>query len=317
MGGRVSPATLRTIRCARIPAIFRYYNTMATWRERDDQDGWRGRESTASLTLGPGFIGPLVKGLMVANVGAFALQYFLDPTLTRLFGLSPARFYADFPNLLHQPLTYMFLHGGFAHILFNMLTLWMFGTEFERIWSRGRFLSFYFLCGVSGAFLSLVFNSHSPIPIVGASGALYGFFAAYWLYFPDRILYIFFVVPVKVRYAIPGLFILGFLFAGEGVAHLAHLGGAVMGLALARGRAKARFSPFSAVQDWLRRRRHAKFVSRMDNNRRQADDVMRRVDTILDKIGQVGIENLSREEREFLEEASRKLSHDRRPGEHR
>ncbi len=255
------------------------------------------------LQIGPGAISPVIKYLIIINGLVFVLQNLIKFPMVYYFGLTPSLFFQEFPNLLFQPLTYMFLHGGFFHILFNMFALWMFGTEIEFTWRSRPFLLFYILCGLGGATLSLIFNSGLAIPIVGASGAIYGILAAYWLMFPDRYLLIFFLFPMKVRYAIPLFAVLNFLASGAGTAHLAHLGGALVGLAYLK-------------LDWRFRQplmffkslRHKRDQTRLEKNRQKAEEIMKRVDSILDKINEVGIENISREDRRFLEEASQILS---------
>lgn len=253
----------------------------------------------------------VIKWLIISNVLVYLLQqgfYLVD-----VFGLTPQVFYTEFPNRLFQPLSYMFLHGGFFHILINMLFLWMFGSEIEGMWGPRRFLRFYILSGLGGALFSLVFNYESLSPIIGASGAVFGVMIAYWRYFPDRRLYLYFVIPVKVRYAIPGMLFVPMLVTMSStdgnIAHLAHLGGAVIGFILTRSMAQgATSSRRGSLSDWLSRRKHEKLTAKFESNRQQAQDVMKRVDSILDRINEVGLENISDEDRKFLEEASERLS---------
>jgi membrane associated rhomboid family serine protease len=215
----------------------------------------------------------------------------------------PAKFFSEFPNLIYQPLTYMFLHGSIGHIFFNMFALWMFGTEIEYSWGSKPFARFYFLAGLSGAFLTLVVNSSQPYPVIGASAAIYGVLVAYWIMFPNRYLYIYFLFPIKVKWAIPGIMLLGFLFSAGNIAHMAHLGGAVFGfLYLKMG---WRWSLI--IQPWKNLRFHRQKV-KLGKNRQKAEDIMKRIDAILDKINEVGIENISKSDRKFLEDASSELS---------
>lgn len=260
------------------------------------------------MRIGPGGISPFIKWMLIINGGVFLLQFFFHGRLEQIFGLTPARFFADFPNLTYQIFTYMFLHstGYILHLVFNMFVLWMFGTEIEYKWGSKAFGKFYFMAGLAGGLLTLIIFPHQPVPMIGASGAIYGVLIAYWLAFPNRLLYIYFLFPVKVKWAIPGMIILGFLFSGGGVAHMAHLGGALFGLIYLKiDWARFRFS--RRIKNLRRRRGEAK----LQRNRQQAQEVMKRVDAILDKINEVGIENLTREERQFLEEASSELSQDK------
>lgn len=287
------------------------YSSFSNSGHSPGSGGFGGRR----IRFGPGGIGPVIKGLIAANLFVFFLQQFVP--MVRDLGLTPALFFTDFPNRLYQPLTYMFLHDGFFHIAFNMLFLWMFGTEIEKLWGRSKFLRFYILCGLGGALLPLLFSPNSAIPIIGASGGIYGVLAAYWRYFPERKIYLYFIFPVKVRYFIPILLFLipiySILFAsGSGVAHLAHLGGALAGLILTLGSGASSESSANFFRDFLRRKKNERLTARLDNNRQQAVDVMRRVDAILDKINEVGLENLTDEERKFLEEASEELSRGKR-----
>ena len=162
--------------------------------------------SGISYSFGPGPLTPAIKFLIIANVIAFVIDY-LAPSLglTRTFGMRPR----DVLTALHiwQPLTYMFLHAGFSHILFNMLGLWLFGVELERMWGTKFFAKYYFVCGVGAAattmLLSLLpgsigiqlFNSLT----IGASGAIYGVLLAYALYFPNRPIYVYMIFPIPAK----------------------------------------------------------------------------------------------------------------------
>lgn len=266
------------------------------------------------LRIGPGRLSPFVKWMLIINAGVLLAQLFSGRWLEITLGLTPARFFADFPNLAFQVFTYMFLHSPqfpFFHLLFNMFALWMFGTEIELTWGSKSFGRFYLLAGITGAVLTLIVLPSSPGPVIGASGAVYGILAAYWLMFPQRTFFFFPIpVPLKVKYAIPGMMLLGFLFGGGSVAHLAHLGGAIFGLIYLK-------------LDWRRLKfrkriknlRYKRQEAKLERNRQKAEDVMKRVDSILDKINEVGLENLSDEERRFLQDASTEMSRENhRPG---
>lgn len=255
------------------------------------------------LRIGPGSLSPVIKYLLIVNGIFFVIQNMSSFALTRYLGLTPSLFFSDFPNLLFQPVTYMFLHGSFFHILFNMFALWMFGTEIEKTWGSNRFFRYYMYCGLGGAILSLIFNYTMTSPIVGASGAIYGILIAYWLMYPERIILIFFVFPMKVRWAIPLFGLINFVAAGPNVAHLAHLGGALVGFIYLKAdwRLKGQGGLFKTL-------RHKQKSAKLEKNRQKAEEVMQRVDRILDKINEVGIEKISNEERKFLEQASEILS---------
>ena len=206
--------------------------------------------SPIQFSFGPS-ITPAVKMLIWINVGVFATGVVIPP-LGRLlidqFGLRPQAVLTELR--IWQPFTYLFLHGGFTHVLFNMLALWMFGSELERLWGTRYFLRYYFITGV-GAGVTILVASLVPSMFgegmyltrtIGASGAVYGVLMAFAIYYPTRPLYMFpFPIPIPAKYFV--MIIGGFVFfssindaTGGGVAHMAHLGGLVIGyLYLKRG----------------------------------------------------------------------------------
>jgi membrane associated rhomboid family serine protease len=192
--------------------------------------------SGAGYSFGPGGITPAVKLLITTNVVLFALNMIVGDMMTLRLGLSPQ---AVFEQLaLWQPFTYMFLHSttGIGHILFNMLALWMIGTELERTWGTRFFVKYYFITGLGAAATSLILAMFSGAVYysvtVGASGAIYGLLLAFAMYFPHRSL-ILLIFPVPARIAVTILGAIAFLSSiggpGGGVAHSAHLGGLVVG----------------------------------------------------------------------------------------
>jgi membrane associated rhomboid family serine protease len=192
--------------------------------------------SSVGYSFGPGGITPAVKVLIVTNVIAFVLNLIIGPIMTIRLGLTPQAVFEQFA--LWQPFTYMFLHStsGFGHILFNMLSLWMIGTELERTWGTRFFTKYYLITGVGAALTSILLGFFSPSiyysPMVGASGAIFGLLVAYAMYFPNRMLILFiFPVPARIAVLILGaIALLNTVFSpGGGVAHWAHLGGVVVG----------------------------------------------------------------------------------------
>lgn len=195
------------------------------------------RYSDVTYAFGPGRWSPAVKFLIISNVVAFLVSYVV-PAIIAPLGLMPAAVFGKLA--IWQPVTYMFLHGGFSHLLWNMLSLWMFGTDLERTWGTRFFTKFYFVAGVGAAVVTLVW-SITPLPMademystitIGASGAIYGVLLAYGLYFPHRIILLL-VFPVQARYYVMIVGALVFLASmgagGSGVAHVAHLGGLAIG----------------------------------------------------------------------------------------
>jgi len=199
-----------------------------------------------TYSFGPGRLTPAVKALIWANVAMFVLQAIGGARLTILLGLTPAAVVEQW--WIWQPVTYMFLHGGVGHLLFNMLALWMFGVELERTWGTIFFTRYYFVTGVGAAVITVAVallpfafaDQMYFIPTVGASGAIYGLLVAYALYYPDRPIYMYLLFPVPAKYFVLILGAINFLMSignRGGVAYAAHLGGLVVGyLYLTRGR---------------------------------------------------------------------------------
>jgi len=270
---------------------------------RFNQPKWNSRGR--GLGIGPAGLSSFIKWMLIINTAVFVLQLFI-PRMISIFGLTPSTFFSEFPNQIYQIFTYMFLHGGFGHIFFNMFALWMFGTEIEFTWGTKSFSRFYFICGLAGAVLTLVGLPSQAIPMIGASAAIYGVLTTYWIMFPNRYLYIYFLFPVKVKWAIPGMMLLGFLFAGGNVAHLAHLGGAICGLIYLKSDWH-----FSRLFHRFKNLRYKRQETKLNKKRQEAEDIMKRVDSILDKINEVGIENISKSDRKFLEDASSELAREK------
>ena len=185
------------------------------------------------------FGGPLtpgVKAIIIANLAVFVLQN-LVPRLTGWFVLSPS-LVLPMNFQLWRVVSYMFLHGGLMHLLFNMLALFMFGCSIERTWGTRSFYRYYFLCGIGGAVFAFIpYGPFYNLPILGASGAIYGILLAYGMLFPHNRILVFLTFPVEARYlvAIWGFIaFVGSVSGAEGVAHIVHLGGLVTGYVLLR-----------------------------------------------------------------------------------
>lgn len=236
-----------------------------------------------SYQFGPGPLGPAIRALLIANVAAFVLTFFL-PQLLLTFGLRPADVIEK--GTIWQLVTYMFLHGSPTHLLFNMLFLWMFGVELERMWGTTFFTKFYFACGL-GAGLTQILLGIVPLPFtapfwfqstIGASGAIFGVLLAYALYFPTRPILVFFMFPVPAKYFVMiygGLELLYAMGGGGGVAHTAHLGGLATAYLYLKGK---RINLLSEIQyrylKWRINRMRRKFDVYSGG---RGDDVNRRV----------------------------------------
>lgn len=289
---------------------------------------------------------PVIRWLFIVNGGMYLLLNLLLLPFTidgvpfggpvgllgRYLSLWP--FGPDF--LPWQIFTYMFLHGGFFHLFFNMLMLWMFGMELENVWGAKKFLGYYIVCGIGAALAHLLI---APLisqggPMVGASGAIFGVLVAFGMLFPDRPVYIYFLLPIPARYFVIGLIALDLLYGvagtSDGIAHFAHLGGAAVGLVYILGgkrnlpfhgwwsrmtgglrnpfadseRVEGRHGMRSEVRD-------ARFYDIRSG--RKMDDAEKRtpqevIDSILDKIGKGGYQSLSEEEKRILNEASKRMN---------
>jgi membrane associated rhomboid family serine protease len=229
----------------------------------------RGSPYSMSYTFGPGALTPAVRALIIVNVAAYLLSL-LVPSIAIPLGLIPA---AVVQRLwIWQPFTYMFLHGGLFHILFNMLALWMFGVELERMWGTRFFVTYYFVSGL-GAAATTILVSLLPYPFaedmrvaitIGASGAVYGLLLAYGLYYPDRPIYIYMVFPIPAKYFVLIIGAISFLSSVTGseggVAHTAHLGGLLTGyLYLKTGRGHPLIELRYRLAKWKLSRTRKKF----------------------------------------------------------
>ena len=178
---------------------------------------------------------PAVKHLLIINVLCYAAYYILAKQqiidLNYWLGIWTPR---SGMFRIWQPLTYMFMHGSFDHLFFNMFSLWMFGAVLERYWGTRRFLFYYLVCGIGAGLLNLLVPGiHLS---VGASGAVYALLLAFGMMWPNEYVYLYFLVPIKTKWMIIGMIVLE-LFEGifrsyDGVAHFAHLGGMLIGFFL-------------------------------------------------------------------------------------
>jgi rhomboid family protein len=237
----------------------------------------------SSFSFGPGPISTALKALIGVTVAIFVAQL-VFPILTDVLGLHPVLVLRYL--WIWQLGTYMFLHGGLFHILFNMLALWMFGTELERIWGTRYFLKFYLVTGVGAGMLTVLF---SLLPfgfaqqvhysnVIGASGAIYGLLLAYAMYFPDRPIYMYFVFPIPARIFVAIMGAIAFLSSlgdSGGVANATHLGGLIVAYLFLKS---GRMHPLAELKyrywKWQINRTRRKFDVYSGG---RADDVDRRV----------------------------------------
>jgi membrane associated rhomboid family serine protease len=250
---------------------------------------------------------PGITFLLVANVVIFAILKLLPSVnMVPLFGLTPWEIIHRVT--LWQLVTYMFLHGGFMHLFFNMLSLWMFGTDLERQWGTREFLKFYFISGAGAGVITFLVMLNSKVPVIGASGAIFAVLVAYAVLYPNRIVYIWFLIPVKVKYLVIGMIALGILAAWTqtepGIAHFTHLGGALVGYLYL----KQDFRMAALLRPWKRYRFSRRTKSARKENQK-VRELMDEVDRVLDRINEVGgYDRLSDKEKKVLENASKELS---------
>jgi membrane associated rhomboid family serine protease len=249
-------------------------------------------------SLRPRFTGA-VRALILVNVAIFFIQ-FIVRDLVQVLGLVPAlvirRYY------LWQLVTYMFLHGSFLHLGFNMFILWMFGSELEARWGRNEFLRFYFITGIGAGLVYALVRLNSYVPTIGASGAIFGLLLAYGLTFPNRYVYLYFFIPIKAKFLVIIFGALEFFaaFAGarDNIAHFAHLGGLAVGLLYMK--------LFKGRMGFWRR------LVFTDRKQKDADievddtDFEDKVNDVLRKLSKVGLDGLSSYEKEILEQARKR-----------
>jgi membrane associated rhomboid family serine protease len=251
-----------------------------------------------------------VRALLIVNLAVFVLQWVpgLGSLLLDGGAIVAHKVFAE--GQVWRLATYMLLHSvdSVFHLLFNMLGLWMIGPEIEERMGTKRFLWFYALCGV-GAGLFSVFYLFSSVtqwmPVIGASGAVLGLLTAYAVYYPDRQLLFYFVIPVKAWMLVAGYAAVSLLLAltekGGVVAHLVHFGGIVVAFAYLKSHGR-----IEAVLDEMKSRRREKTV------RRNAETEISRkrffeesIDPILEKISREGMSSLTKEEKRLLDKAGR------------
>jgi len=262
-----------------------------------------------NLSFKPKYFTDAIKILIIINVGLFLLRFVAKSQidLAGIFGLSPKTVWP----MIWQPITYMFIHGDLFHVLINMFVLWMFGSEMESIWGRTQFLRYYFLTGVGSGLVWLLFNAgQSYSVLIGASGAIYGILIAYGMMFPNRTVYLYFMIPIKVKWFVVFLGAVAFLSSfnnNTNISHLTHLSGMVIGFVYLRYYwhwKDFRFSVHKQIEE---------FRSSINSKRDQKKiEMQNEVDQLLDKINETGYDNLTEEEKDLLYRASKDFSRGRK-----
>ena len=184
-----------------------------------------------------------VKWLLIVNTAVFILtslapQSFADDI--KMLALTPAA--VVYHLAFWQLATYLFLHGGIWHLLFNMLTLWMFGVQLERDWGTRRFLKYYFLCGIGAGLCDVALHAATGdwrTSTIGASGAIFGLLLAFGVLYPDQMVLMNFLFPIKAKYMVMiygAIELWMSIGPNTGVSSIAHLGGMLFGYVYLKGR---------------------------------------------------------------------------------
>lgn len=254
-------------------------------------------------------ITPAVRLLLIINTAIYVVQFL--PVVGH-FITDSGSLIAN--NVFHygqvwRLVSYMFLHStsdGF-HILLNMLGLWMFGTELEDRWGFKKFMLFYLFCGTGAALFSgfyFLVPAMRYMEVIGASGAIFGVITAYAVYYPNREVLLFFIIPIRVWIVVAGYAVLSLVLAfqsGKTVAHLMHFGGIAVALGILKG------SPF--LDEWWtvqkERLREENIRARAKENLGRERFYNEKVDPVLAKISKEGIESLTPEEKMILKEAGK------------
>jgi len=247
-----------------------------------------------------------VKTLIIINVGLFILMHLTpDFAWVSLFGLVPGLVFAKLR--IWQLASYMFLHAGLWHLAVNMLMLWFFAPALERHWGRRDFLFYYLFTGIGAGLCSFITAFRSSIPVIGASGAIFGILVAYAMLFPETTILFFFIFPMKIKQAVlvlAGINLLGALSSpNAGIAYFAHLGGGLFGYLYLRSEWLKRQISYRRWLDlglWRKRKK-------LGRKQIAEKELNRQADVILDKISKYGVDSLSRKERKILELKQKQL----------
>jgi membrane associated rhomboid family serine protease len=305
----------------------------------------------ATMQLQPySLIPPAIKTLILINVAVLAIEVLFLSNIP-FQGLTAERWFTYYFSLMPsdssmfypywQLITYQFMHDGFMHLFFNMLALWMFGSELEQVWGSRKFIIFYLISGIGAGILHTIIGS--DIPTVGASGSIMGILVGFAMMFPNRPIYMFpFFIPIKAKYfvmiyAAIDLFS-GMSSTGSGIAHFAHLGGAITGFLLMQfgdriglfksverltntfneRSSQSSFSFPSGEKKPAQYREPTRYIPSDNDNRHKMSHIgtffingervtQEMVDAILDKIASSGYSSLTDRERTILDEVSRRI----------
>ena len=264
------------------------------------------QSNPGQLSYKPSLFTDAIKVLISVNFTVFILQSISSSEIIFFsnFGLVPKLVWSQLK--IWQPFTYMFFHGDIWHVLINMFVLWMFGSELERVWGKKNFLRFYFITGVGSGLATMLFGLQSTIPIVGASGAIYGVLLAYGVMFPNRTVYLYGIIPIKSIWFVIGIGVVAFFSSFNNVtniSHLTHLFGMIIGYLYLKRPVHFRSLWFSVFKKVLEYR-----IQNQEEKISQSVEIERDLNSILDKINREGFKSLTQEEEERLYKNSKNLS---------
>ena len=258
------------------------------------------------------FFTDAIRTLVLVNVAVYLLQSLSgkEDVFFRLFGLVPSSFLSEL--MIWQPFTYMFFHApfyssvGISHILLNMLGLWVFGRELEQAWGKNNFLKYYFVTGIGSGLVTFLFQINSDSPVIGASGAVYGVLLAYGLSYPNRMLYIWGIIPVKSLWLViimGAIAFFGLLGNADGISHVTHISGMVIGYFMLNKKWRWREILFK-----IRKKTIEFQVQRHEEKAAKKIMLKKDIDLILDKIQKKGFSSLTTQEKNKLYDASKNMS---------
>jgi membrane associated rhomboid family serine protease len=232
------------------------------------------------------------KMLLSAMLAAYLLSFFAGDWLINNLALTPAditeRYY------LWETVTYIFLHAGFWHLAFNALMLWIFGAMMENVWGARKFAWYCLVTGMGAALCQVAAAPHSQVPVLGASGVVFGLLAAFAFEFPESTVYMYFVFPMKSKHMVLLLAVLelaaSFNPQQSAIANFAHLGGMITGY---------------FYLSWQERRAAQPYNEEPGETPPKVKKRGSDIDRILDKISRYGINSLSENEKEVMERYSK------------
>ena len=264
------------------------------------------QSNPGQLSYKPSIFTDAIKVLISVNFAIFILQSISTSEIMFFsnFGLVPKLVWSQLK--IWQPFTYMFFHGDIWHVLINMFVLWMFGSELERAWGKKQFLRFYFITGVGSGLGTMLFGLHSIVPIVGASGAIYGVLLAYGVMFPNRTVYLYGIIPIKSIWFVIGIGAIAFFSSFNNftnISHLTHLFGMIIGYFYLKRPVHFRALWFSVFKKVLEYR-----IQNQEKKISHSIEMEKDLNSLLDKINKEGFSSLTEEEEERLYKNSKVLS---------